>query len=159
MKNAPFYKATLRQITGCIFFMSVFFPAVTRAQTRGTVEVVKDARIDTFANRRANLKGDHSAVVTARTNAFGSRVDGYRVQIFSGTNRKDAYDTQARFKTTHADTHTYIIYNEPNYKVRAGDFRTHLEAEKLMQDLKGSYTGLFIMDEKVNIYKADTPND
>jgi hypothetical protein len=159
MKNAPIYKATSSHIIGCILFIVVFISTATRAQTRGAVEVIKDPRIDTLANRRANLKGDHSATVIARTNAFGSRVDGFRVQIFSGGNRKDAYDTQARFKTTHTDIHTYIIYNEPNYKVRAGDFRTHLEAEKLMQELKGNYSNLFIIDEKVNIYKADSPND
>ena len=158
MKNAPVYKATLSHIIGCILFIAIFTPTATRAQARGTVEVVKDPRIDTLANRRANLKGS-TGVVYAHTNAFGSRVDGFRVQIFSGGNRKDAYDTQARFKTTHPDTHTYIIYNTPNYKVRAGDFRTHLEAEKLMQELKGSYSNLFIIDEKINIYKADTPND
>jgi UDP-2,3-diacylglucosamine pyrophosphatase LpxH len=29
---------------------------------------------------------------------------------------------------------TYISYREPNFKVRAGDFRTRLEARKLMQE-------------------------
>jgi hypothetical protein len=159
MKNAPVYKASLRHITRCVFFIVIFAPVIVSAQVRGKVEVVKDPRIDTLASRRANLKNDHSAVTYAHTSTFSARVDGYRVQIFSGSNRKDAYDTQAKFMNTYPGTRTYIIYSEPNFKVRAGDFRTRLEAEKLMQELRRSFTSLFIIEEKINLPKTDTPND
>jgi hypothetical protein len=83
---------------------------------------------------------------------------GYRVQIFSGSNRKDAFSAQARLQDEYPELRTYIIYHEPNFKVRAGDFRTRLEAEKLMQELKPSFSSLFIISEKINPPKADTNN-
>jgi hypothetical protein len=58
-----------------------------------------------------------------------------------------------------ADIRTYISYTEPDYKVRAGDFRTRLEAEKLMQELRGKFTSLFIIPGKINPPKAITGND
>jgi hypothetical protein len=154
MKHAPDYKAIFSNIAGCIFFIIIFIPATLHAQTRGTVEVVKDPRIDTLAARRSGLKvnGATSANYLVSNN-------GYRVQIYNGTNRKDAYSAQEKFTNLYPDTRTYISYSEPNFKVRAGDFRTRLEAEKVMQELRGKFTSLFIIEGKINPPKTPTGND
>jgi hypothetical protein len=152
MKNAPVYKAIFSIITGCFFFM----PMALRAQTlRGTVEVIKDPRIDTFAARRATIKvgGPSASTAGSYTSSYG-----YRVQIYNGPNRKDAYAAQERFQTDHPGMRTYISYPGPNYKVHAGDFRSRLEAEKMMQELRGNFTGLFIIRGKINPQKI-TPTD
>ena len=148
MKAAPVYKAIL-QITGGCFFIALFFAVPAVAQTRGRVEVVKDARIDTFAARRTDLNKTGGV-------ADGVTVNGFRVQIFTGENRKDAYSAQGKFLEEFPDIRTYIIYNEPNFKVRAGDFRTRMEAEKLQEELKKWFTGTFIISEKINPPKLDT---
>lgn len=148
MKAVSVYKAIL-QITGCCFFIALFFPAPAYSQTRGKVEVVKDARIDTFAARRAELNKTGGV-------ADGVMVNGFRVQIFTGENRKDAYSAQGKFLEEFPDIRAYIIYNEPNFKVRAGDFRTRMEAEKLQEELKKWFTGTFIISEKINPPKLDT---
>jgi hypothetical protein len=155
MKNASVYSAILRPIAGCIFFISIFVPIAASAQTRGNVEVIKDARIDTLAARRGSLK------VTGASAASSGAVSsyGYRVQIYNGSSRKEAYNVQARFVNEHVGMRTYIRYDEPNYKIRAGDFRTRLEAEKLMQELRGSYTGLFIIRDKITPPKITTTTD
>jgi septal ring-binding cell division protein DamX len=155
MKNAPVYKAIFSNIAGCIFFIAIFIPATAQAQTRGTVEVIKDARIDTLAARRAGLKATGStASVIYSTSSYG-----YRVQIYSGSSRKEAYDVQSRFMNEHPGMRTYIAYTEPNYKVRTGDFRSRLEAERLMQELRGRFTSLFIIEGKINPPKPGTGND
>jgi hypothetical protein len=152
MKNTPVYKAIFSCIAGCVFFIPIF----TFAQQRGKVEVIKDARIDTLIARRFSLKGP--AKTTASPSGTYSS-NGYRVQIFSGWDRKTAYDVQARFQNRYPDMRTYITYKEPYFKINAGDFRTRLEAERLMQQLKGSFTSLFIIAEKINPTKADQSND
>ncbi len=148
MKAVPVYKAIL-QITGFCFFIVLFFVAPVSAQIRGKLEVVKDARIDTFASRRADLNKANSEIA----------INGYRVQIFTGENRKDAYNAQAKFQEQYPNIRTYVIYSEPNFKVRAGDFRTRLEAEKLEEDLKKLFDGMFIITEKVNPPKLDSSDE
>jgi len=144
MKAASRFKAIL-QISGCCFFI-FFFIVTAGAQTRGKVEVIKDARIDTFAAHRLELNKGADAMT----------INGFRVQIFTGENRKDAYNAQAKFQEQFPDTKSYIIYNEPNFKVRVGDFRTRLDAEKLQNDLKKIFTGMFIIQEKITPPKPDT---
>ncbi|MGF7082002.1 SPOR domain-containing protein [Mucilaginibacter sp. UYCu711] len=154
MKNASVYKAIFSNIAGCVFFITIFIPATAQAQTRGTVEVIKDARIDTLAAHRASLKATGTITVAAATTGYG-----YRVQIYNGSSRKEAYDVQSRFMNEYPGMRTYIGYTEPNYKVRAGDFRSRLEAERLMQELRGKFTSLFIIGGRINPPKPGTGND
>ncbi|MFD2145095.1 SPOR domain-containing protein [Mucilaginibacter antarcticus] len=137
-------------------------PMIARAQTtRGTVEIIKDARIDSFAARRATLKvsGGSSSAPAVSSGGAGTSSYGYRVQIFNGPNRKSAFATQEQFINEHAGMRTYISYSAPNYKVHAGDFRTRLEADRMMQELKGAYTGLFIIRAKINPPKIAATDD
>ncbi|HTD98651.1 MAG TPA: SPOR domain-containing protein [Mucilaginibacter sp.] len=149
-KAASVYKAFL-QITGCCFFIALFSPVSAHAQTRGRVEVIKDPRIDTLAARRVELN--------KATGVDATTANGFRVQIFTGPNRKEAYDTQSKFHEAFPDTRTYIIYSEPNFKVRAGDFRTRLEAEQMQEELKKWFTGMFIISEKINLPKLDSTDE
>ena len=125
-------------------------PIFTFAQERGKVEVIKDSRIDTLIAKRFSLKTPSAA---SKIIPYSSR--GYRVQIYSGSDRKAAYDAQAKFQGRYPEQRTYITYSEPYFKVHAGDYRTRLEAEKIMQQLKGNFTSLFIISEKINPSKAD----
>ncbi|MEO6850904.1 MAG: SPOR domain-containing protein [Mucilaginibacter sp.] len=151
MNNTASVNTAFLRITRGCFFMALFFTLSAGAQTRGTVEVIKDPRIDTFAARRLELVKAGGTDV-ASTN-------GYRVQIYTGNGRREAYDAQAKFQQEFPDIRTYIIYSEPNFKVRAGDFRTRLEAEKMEDELKRWFTGMFIITEKINPPKLDGTDD
>ncbi len=118
----------------------------SNAQERGKVEVVKDPRIDTLIAKRTSLKVSSTVALSS---------NGYRVQIFSGPGRSDAYTAQARLQAKYPGMRTYLSYTVPNFKVKAGDFRTRLEAEKFKQELQPSFSGLFIIPEKINIPKAE----
>lgn len=123
---------------------------VAKAQTRGKVEVDKDPRIDTLAARKLEVNRPNTAVISSSGTYSSISTDGYRVQFFSGSSRDDAYAAQERFRQKYPDIRTYISYREPSFKVHAGDFRTRMEAAKLMQELRGKFTSLFIIPEKIN---------
>jgi hypothetical protein len=116
------------------------FAGAVFAQEPGKVEVVKDPQIDSLIARRTALSKSTNTPVA----------QGYRVQIFSSTDRKAAYAEQANFKASNPNIRSYVSYTQPYYKLRVGDFRTRLEAEKLINKLKPKYQGLFIFAERVN---------
>lgn len=79
-------------------------------------------------------------------------IPGYRVQIasFSGTNSKtSAFNLRDNFVTDYPTVQAYIVFDEPNFKVKVGDFRTRLEAYAFLQQIKETYKGYIIRD---NIY-------
>jgi len=135
------------------FFIFILIGNCTFAQQiKGKVEVIKEPLVDSLIARRFELNKEPGVIT-----GFSSM--GYRVQIFSGSNRKSAYSAQSHLQDQYPELRTYIIYNEPNFKVRAGDFRTRMEAEKLIQELRPSFSSLFIIPEKINLPKTATDND
>ena len=145
MKQTTSYYPALGRLIGCCLFFLMAFGA--HAQTRGTLEIIKDPRIDTLAARRLEV-----AKGTTSGSAGGGYIStqGYRVQIFNGSSRDDAYAAQAKLQSKYPDIRTYITYREPDFKVRAGDFRTRMEATKLVQELKYIFPVMFIIREKIN---------
>lgn len=113
------------------------------AQDPGTLTIDKDPQIDALISRRLELRREEAG--TTRITA-----EGYRVQIFSGANREETYKVQAGFKTQYPRLNTYISYDQPNYKIRVGDFRTRLEAERFMNQIRKNYPTLFIFKERIN---------
>ena len=154
--TASYYKAS-GIIIGCCFLL--LYGQAVSAQNRGKIEEIKDPRIDTLMSRRLEMaKPVHTNSSSGSPATFISS-NGYRVQFFSGSSRADAYNAQARFSHKYPDLRTYVVYIAPNFKVRAGDFRTRMEANKLLEELRSMFTGLFIISEKINPPKLDKNND
>lgn len=85
-------------------------------------------------------------------------IDGYRIQIFfdSGNNSKSrAYAKKSNFILKYPHIRAYITYQSPNYKVRVGDFRTKLDAEKFRQEILEEYPSAFSIPEKINMPSLD----
>lgn len=136
-------------------FLTTLFLAFTSfvfAQTGGKVTVVKDPLIDSIIARRIALNKGTSP------NGSSIVVYGYRVQVFFGPDRREAYNQQAKFKDLYPELNTYVSYTQPNFKVRVGDFRTRAEAQKLLNDLRPVFPTLFIFSERINPIKADELN-
>jgi hypothetical protein len=156
MKKAIFdHKAVLSLIKCCFFAVFMFASAQSIAQTRGKVQVVRDPLFDTLLTRRAELNKGLGNSGNGGGGIYTSSF-GYRVQIYNGSNRTAAYNAQAKFNTEFPDMRTYISYREPNFKVRAGDFRSRLEAEKIREQLKPWFSVMFIVSEKINPPKTGT---
>ena len=110
-----------------------------QAQT-GRVRVVGDVAVNQMVEKHIEL------------NSRAKTIPGYRVQIasFSGTSSKsNAFGLRERFMADHPSVQAYIIYDEPNFKVKVGDFRSRLEAYAFLQEIKETYKGYIIKD---NIY-------
>lgn len=151
---APINLYDKRSIRKELFFwmllLSMFFlNATSFAQTRGQVEVIKDSRIDSIIAHRL-LPAKSALARIGNSSGYG-----YRVQFFISPNRNEIYAKQAAFNQLYPDLRTYIIYQEPNYKIKAGDFRTRLEAQKLMRDIRPQFPTLFLVSEKINVPKLD----
>ncbi|MFN0292873.1 SPOR domain-containing protein [Pedobacter helvus] len=132
-----------------LVIISVLLSVTSFAQTKGEVIVVKDPLIDSLIAKRIEL---NKARPTA-TNPTGSAIVssmGYRVQIYYGSDRREVFAQQAQFKSEYPKLNTYITYKEPNYYLRVGDYRTKLEAQKFLNELRPSYPTLFIFREKIN---------
>ena len=75
---------------------------------------------------------------------------GYRVQIFLGE-RAAAENMKRGFLQKHPEIPAYLSWLAPNFKLRIGDFRTRLQAEKMLHEMRAAYPGCFIVPDEVEM--------
>jgi hypothetical protein len=79
-------------------------------------------------------------------------IEGFRVQIFfdSGNNSmENASKVKSNFLNKYPDIPVYLLWQQPNYKVRVGDFRTKIEAQGFYSKIKSEYKNAFIVKDKI----------
>ena len=130
------------------------------AQARGVVTVIKNPLIDSLIAKRIELNTakPNSGVALPRPAPVVSSM-GYRVQVFYGSDRRQVFNQQAKFNSLFPEHNTYITYKEPNYYLRVGDFRTRLEAQHFLNELRPTFPTLFIFREKINAPNLEHDND
>ncbi|MFK6999300.1 SPOR domain-containing protein [Flavobacterium oreochromis] len=70
--------------------------------------------------------------------------DYFKIQIFTGEN-EDAKKTLIEFRKNNKNLEGTIVFHTPIYKVWIGNFRTRIEAEKKLSDLKKKYPNAFLI--------------
>lgn len=79
---------------------------------------------------------------------------GYRVQIFLG-DRSTAEATKRSFLLKNPEIPAYLSWLAPNFRLRVGDLRTRLEAERLLRDLKVAYPGSYIVPDEIEMPRLE----
>jgi hypothetical protein len=70
--------------------------------------------------------------------------DRYKIQIFNG-DTENSKKTLAEFKRENKNLDATIVFSTPLYKVWVGNFKTRIEAEKNLSDLKKKYPNAFLI--------------
>lgn len=71
----------------------------------------------------------------------------FQVQIYNG-NITEANKTLLEAKNLFKQYPVILSFESPNYKVRVGSFRTRLEAEKNLAEIKKNYVAAFVVGLK-----------
>ena len=127
------------------------------AQTKGVLIEVKDPLIDSLIAKRIDLNIQKPSASNPSAPAIFNGM-GYRVQVFYGSDRKEVFNQQSKFRALYPKIMSYITYREPNYRLKVGDFRTKPEAQALLNELRANFPTLFIFKEKINAPDLEVNN-
>ena len=92
----------------------------------------------------------------------GKQYNGFRIRLYFASTRTAREESSAvirRFNALYPHIQAYRSFASPNFKVTVGNFRTRLEAEALLQRIKGDFPDAFIVRERFKyptIGRADT---
>lgn len=140
-----------------LFILILLIGNVSFAQKKGVVIEIKDPLIDSLIAKRIELNIKRPTVSNPTTPAIFNGM-GYRVQVFYGSDRKEVFSQQAKFRALYPRIMSYITYREPNYRLKVGDFRTKPEAQALLNELRANFPTLFIFREEINAPILDEGN-
>lgn len=112
----------------------LFLSALARGQ-----EFVPDSSVIRLVERHREL------------NASKMSMPGYRVQLYFGGDRNNAQAIRSEFMSVFPDVPCYLLFQQPHFKVRVGDFRTRQEAAGFRKRIAGIFTSAFIVPDDVKL--------
>jgi hypothetical protein len=128
-----------------------------------SVRLIADARLEVLAHYNDAPKSTSAGVgVPTRKPALtGSirSVPGFRVIIYSGTDRNKANGAKLDFMRRFPGMRVYMSYAMPQYRVKVGDFTSRSEASGLYQQLNKVYSPCLIVPDIVEINTFHRAND
>jgi len=82
---------------------------------------------------------------------------GYRVQIYSGSDRGKAIRIKTDFMRRFPGVRTYMSYVQPQFRVKVGDYRTREEAAKMYRQVNTLYSPCMIVPDivEINTFRDD----
>ncbi len=115
-----------------------------------------------------SLSGGSGQIYLTSDNRFPSIVKGYidflknrpikgwRVQIYFGTGHNARVEIQRirqKFHSEYPDIPIYILFEQPYFKVRVGNFYTRRDAAKFLFLIKPEYPKAFLTEDNIDIYR------
>ena len=110
-------------------------------------------------NAKLTINNDTYLDTAIQKNIDKSRIsnviDGYRIQLFSGSERTNANALKTKFLKLYPETPAYLIYQQPYFKLRVGDFRTKIDAQQIFYKLQDDFGQVIIIPDKINLPKLN----
>ncbi|MBK9731513.1 MAG: SPOR domain-containing protein [Chitinophagaceae bacterium] len=114
----------------------IFLPTLMHAQT-GNIILVEDSGVQKVLKLYQTFATEKRAV------------NGFRVQLASNSNRTMVMDMKSSFSQEYPDVNSYLTYQQPQFKLRVGDFEKRVEANQFMEEIKSSFPSAFVVPDKI----------
>ena len=121
---------TFRRVFSAAIFV-LFFTSLMSAQG-SSLSISQDPKFEQMLTEKRKINSS----ITVN--------DRYKIQVFNGESdaaKKTLNDFRRDFKTMDAT----IVFSTPTYKVWAGNFRTRIEAERNLADVKKKYPNALLI--------------
>jgi hypothetical protein len=112
----------------------------------GNIRLIQDDKVDLLVSKHIQINQNRKGI------------DGFRIQIFfdSGNNSKTrAQSIYESFLVKYPNVGAYLTFKTPNYKVRVGDFRTKLDAQRFLNEIIADYPNAWIIEDQINLPKVE----
>ena len=125
-----------------LFFVITCLLSISCVAQNGYLNLNQDPRIGNLIMKQRQIHVNDSTI------------DGFRVQIFmelgnDALRRADSVKT--RFTEKYPEVPIYLVFGQPYYRLRIGDFRTRLEAENMYQQVKKEYKNAFVTADRIEL--------
>ena len=112
--------------------LSLYFSSIVLFAQERNIMVSQDPKFENLLNEKRKI--NTSLTVN----------DSYKIQIYNGGS-EIAKKTLSEFKQNFTDIDATIVFNTPNYKVWVGNFRTRIEAERNLVEIKKKYNNVLLI--------------
>jgi len=122
-------------------FILLFLILLVAVSSKAQVEVIADGRLQTILEQ-------HITFNEILRTAPGFRI---KVGVFTGAGSKQkAFDLRDEITNNFPTLRAYVLFDEPNFTVKCGDYLTKLDAYGPFMSLKNLYPSATIIRDYIN---------
>ncbi|HYC29839.1 MAG TPA: SPOR domain-containing protein [Chitinophagaceae bacterium] len=115
------------------------------AQDSSSVVIHKDPRLDVLVKKQAEVNA-----AIKKANARTAR--GYRLLVANTNKRDEAMAAKTKIYSNFPELKSYLVYQSPYFKLKAGNFKTREEAQQYQKLLSVYFPkGVFIMNDMIEV--------
>ncbi len=107
--------------------------AIDSVEAENNILFFKDPRVDVLQKMYMYKASDSKKLI--------------RVQVFQASARDKVFEAKTEFMKRFPGIQTFITYQSPNFKLRAGEFESQTEAFKFLQQIKPFFPSSFVIEE------------
>lgn len=123
-----------------LILLAFTLPAIAQDTDSGFVTIHADPRLALVVGKPANAN-----------KGYIGKARGFRVQIYNGNDRKKASQIKLDFMRMFPGVRSYIVYHNPQFRVRVGDFANRKEAMELYRKLSSRFNPSMVVPDIVNL--------
>jgi len=115
------------------------------AVKEASVIVKRDPRLDVLVKKQSSINAS-----IKKSSARSGK--GFRLLVINTNKRDEAISAKTKIYTYFPDLKSYLTYQSPFFKVKAGNFKTREEAEKYRKNMNILFPkGVFIIHDTIEI--------
>lgn len=119
------------------FAFLTFSNSFGQTSGKGSVKIQSDSRLDSLIERQIWI------------NQQKKTIPGYRIQIYFGGQRTKANEIKADFLQKFPEENAYLLYQQPNFKIRVGDFKDRFKAQEFYLKVLPEFSSAFIVRDEI----------
>jgi hypothetical protein len=78
-------------------------------------------------------------------------IEGYTIQIYSGTNKEQALNAKKQLMLSISNMSSDVQFEQPNFKVRTGKYFNRLEAQRDFEQIKRIFPSAIVVPGQISI--------
>ena len=120
-------------VTICLLFSNQVF-----SQNEGKLEIQSSEKIKNIIKKKEAY------------NKSLKNINGFKIQLFNGS-EQGAYKTREDFSTMFPDIEIKIQFFSPEWKVRVGNYKNRLDADRALFEIKQAFPSAIILPALIDI--------
>ena len=82
-----------------------------------------------------------------------NKIKGYTILVHTGNNRMTALEIKGQLMVAFPDLESRLVFQEPNFRLKAGQFSEVIQAEKLLSEIKTIFPAAMLIRETFELKK------
>lgn len=105
---------------------------------------------ETYTPLTGHIKNELDSIsrVAYAENKAGKYVDGYVIQVYSGSSREEANNARSLMYELFPELEPKVSWHQPNFRVKAGKFTDRLKANRIHQQVKLEFPRALLIPDR-----------